>query len=61
MRLLRDQQGMVLVYELEPSVKDTAPSVLVFESPGRSARLEHYPKEWKDLSNEQLLALREVH
>ena len=52
---------MVLVYELEPSVKDTAPSMLVFESPGQSARLEHYPAGWKGLSNDQLLALREVH
>ena len=61
MRLIRDQHGMVLVYELEPSVKDTAPSMLVFESPGQSARLEHYPAGWKGLSNDQLLALREVH
>ena len=61
MRLLRDQHGMVLVYELEPSVKDSGPSMLVFESPGRSAKLEHYPAGWKGLSNDQLLALRDVH
>ena len=61
MRLLRDQHGMVLVYELEPSKLDAGPSALVFESPGHSARLEHYPKSWQALSNDQLLALRDVH
>ena len=61
MRLLRDQSGMVLVYELEPSVRDTGPRMLVFESPGRSVRLERYPASWKGFSNDQLLALRDVH
>jgi len=39
MRVLRDS-SMVLVYGLEPSAKESGPSLLVFESPGRSARLE---------------------
>jgi hypothetical protein len=61
MRLIRNQQlGMVLVYELEPSVADAGPRTLVFESGKWSMRLEHYPAEWRRLPDDQLLAMRTV-
>lgn len=61
MRLIRDQQqGMVLVYELEPSVADAGPRSLVFESGQWNTRLDHYPAEWRRLPDGELLALRVV-
>jgi hypothetical protein len=61
MRLIRHQQlGMVLVYELEPSVADAGPRSLVFESGQWSMRLEHYPAEWRRLPDEELLAMRTI-
>ena len=59
MRLIRDRnQGMILVYELEPSVADAGPRKLMFESKEWCARLEHYPAEWRRLADDELLALR---
>jgi hypothetical protein len=63
MRLIRDAHlGMVLVYELEPSVVDSGPRHLVFEATTWASRLEKYPAEWRRLPNDELLALRgELH
>jgi hypothetical protein len=63
MRLIRDTHlGMVLVYELEPSVVDSGPRHLVFEATTWASRLEKYPAEWRRLPNDELLALRgELH
>lgn len=61
MRLIRNEQlGMVLVYELEPSVADAGPRSLVFESGQWSMRLEHYPAEWRRLPDDELLKMREL-
>lgn len=58
MRLIRHpDQGMVLVYEREPSFTDTSPRTLIFESGTSCTRLFQYPSEWRRLSDEELLAL----
>lgn len=59
MRVIRDQrQGIVLVYEIEPSATDTRPRSLVFESGEWRAQIDHYPADWRHLADEELLALR---
>jgi hypothetical protein len=55
--LQRKSQGMVLVYELEPTVVSAGPSLLVFESVMRKAQIEHYPSNWRTLSDDDLIAL----
>jgi hypothetical protein len=58
MRLIRDkQQGLILVYELEPAIVNAGPRSLVFESGAWSARLEDYPADWRRLTDEALVAL----
>lgn len=58
MRLIRDQhEGMVLVYELEPTAADAGPRTLVFESGQWRSRLGDYPADWRRMADDQLLAL----
>jgi len=61
MRMVRDGNDVVLVYELEPSKTNPAPPALVFESRRETSRLSEYPKSWRRLTPEQLLALRPHH
>ena len=59
MRMLRDpNQGMVLVYETEPAAGVSEPASLVFETGSWRVRLEHYPPEWRRMSDQALLDLR---
>ena len=59
MRMLRDpNQGMVLVYETEPAAGVRETSSLVFETGSWRARVEHYPPEWRKMSDQELLDLR---
>jgi hypothetical protein len=60
MRLLRDDfEELVLVYELT-GPRETDARMLVIESGGGRAvtRLEHYPANWRQLRDADLLALR---
>ena len=58
MRVLhRKSQGIVAVYEQDPTLDDTTPT-LVFESPVKCTRLSHYPAEWQRMSEEELVALQ---
>jgi hypothetical protein len=62
MRMVKDEtDGVVLVYELEPSKTNPEPPALVFESRRECSRLLQYPAEWRRLTPEQLLALRPGH
>ena len=61
MRIVKDGNEVVLVYELEPSKTNPTPSALVFESRKETSRLDHYPNSWRRLTPEQLLALRPHH
>ena len=62
MRMVKDERdGVVLVYELEPSKTNPEPPTLVFESRSECSRLSQYPAEWRRLTPEQLLALRPGH
>jgi hypothetical protein len=55
--LHRKSQGMVLVYELEPTVVNAGPRLLVFESVKTVKQLERYPDDWRKLSDDELIAL----
>jgi hypothetical protein len=62
MRMVKDERdGVVLVYELEPSKTNPQPPALVFESRRESLRLSQFPTDWRRLTPEQLLALRNDH
>jgi hypothetical protein len=52
----RKSVGMVAVFEQDAPVG--ARKVLVFESPTFCTRVEHYPKEWQRLSDDELSTLR---
>lgn len=57
MRVARDSSGgMVLVYEADPSLA-TGPAALVFETTRGKVRLEHYPHDWRRLSDRELIVL----
>ena len=51
-------EGMVVVYELDPTASDAGPRILVFETLGNVERLEQYPEQWRLLEDDELLALR---
>lgn len=55
--LHRSSQGTVLVYELEPTIVNEGPRLLVFESMKTTARLEHFPDDWRKLGDDELIAL----
>ena len=55
MRMVRTSKEMVLVYQ--PEVSTTAPA-LVFESGGGTVSLDHFPDDWRHLSDRELLRLR---
>ena len=55
--LHRKSQGMVLVYELEPTIVNAGPRLLVFESVKATKQLEKFPDDWRKLSDDELIAL----
>lgn len=59
MRLVRDNEDLVLVYELS-GMEFSDPRSLVIEWNGgrKSARLYHYPANWRQLRDTDILALR---
>ena len=61
LRMIRDGDDVILVYESEPSKANPAPAALVFESRRECLRLSDYPNEWRRFTPEQLLALRPGH
>ena len=56
MRVLKDGEGMVLVYEAEPAA-NAGPRSLVFESGKGRFRLDQYPQTWRIMSDHELLSL----
>jgi hypothetical protein len=58
MRVLhRKSQGIVAVYEQDPTLDDAAPT-LVFESPVKCTRLSQFPAEWQRMSDDELVSLQ---
>ena len=55
--LQRKSQGVVLVYELEPMVVNAGPRLLVFESVKSVQQFEHFPDDWRRLSDDDLIAI----
>ena len=56
MRVVRHpEQGMVLVYELDPAPGSR--SSLIFESGTSCTRLFHYPSDWRRMPDADLIAL----
>ena len=59
MRLVRDNEDLVLVYELSAIQPTEARSLVIEWNSGRqSARLYQYPANWRQLRDADLLALR---
>lgn len=59
MRMIRDPlQGMVLVYQLEPTAQDHRPPALVMETGEWCVKLEDFPANWRELKDDELLKLR---
>lgn len=59
MRVLhRKSQGIVAVYEQDPTADEAGARTLVFESPARCVRLSHFPAEWQRLSDDELVAIQ---
>ena len=58
MRVLhRRSQGIVAVYEQDPTLDDAKPT-LVFESPAKCTRLSQFPADWQRMSEDDLVALQ---
>ena len=58
MRVLhRKSQGIVAVYEQDPTLDDTT-RTLVFESPVKCTRLSQFPADWQRMSEDDLVALQ---
>ena len=55
--LHRKSQGMVLVYELEPTIVNAGPRLLVFESVKATKQIETFPDDWRKLADDDLIAL----
>jgi hypothetical protein len=59
MRMMhRKSQGLVAVYEQDPTADEAGTRRLVFESLTSCTRLDKFPSEWQRLSDEELAALR---
>lgn len=59
MRMIRDPlQGMVLVYQMEPATTDQGPPALIMETGEWCVRLDEYPSNWRELTDDELLKLR---
>lgn len=59
MRVLhRKSQGVVAVYEQDPTADSAGTRTLVFESPAKCVKLAHFPPEWQRLSDDELVAIQ---
>lgn len=60
MRVLhRRSQGIVAVYEQDPTAADVAtPRTLVFETPVSCTKITQFPLEWQRLSDDELVAIQ---
>ena len=56
----RKSQGIVAVYEQDPTAVEDGPRALVFESSAVCTQLASYPKDWHRLSDEELIALQRL-
>lgn len=54
----RKSQGIVAVYEQDPTVADAGKRSLVFETPKACTRVTHFPESWQRLSDDELIALQ---
>jgi hypothetical protein len=54
----RKSQGIVAVYEQDPTAADAGTRKLVFETGKERAQLTSFPLEWQRLSDDELIALR---
>ena len=58
MRMMhRKSQGLVAVYEQDPTADQAGKRALVFESLVSSTRLENFPSEWHRLTDDELTEL----
>ena len=61
MRMMhRKSQGLVAVYEQDPTAAEAGTRRLVFESLTSCTRVDSFPSEWQRLSDDELAALRRV-
>jgi hypothetical protein len=59
MRMMhRKSQGLVAVYEQDPTADEAGTRRLVFESLKSCTRLDKFPADWQRLTDEELAALR---
>ena len=54
----RKSQGIVAVYEQDPTVDEAGSRTLVFETPKVCTRLAQFPAHWQLLSDEELIKLQ---
>jgi hypothetical protein len=61
MRLVRDNEDFVLVYELAgPELSDARSLVIEWNGGRQSTRLYEYPSNWRQLRDAELLAMRRL-
>ena len=61
MRMMhRKSQGIVAVYEQDPTAAEAGTRNLVFESVTSCTRVENFPSEWQRLSDDDLAAIRKA-
>ena len=54
----RKSQGIVAVYEQDPTVADAGKRLLVFETPKCCTRVTQFPEAWQRLSDDELVAIQ---
>ena len=54
----RKSQGIVAVYEQDPTVAQSGTRTLVFESSAACTRIADFPAQWQLLSDDELSAMR---
>ena len=54
----RKSQGIVAVYEQDPTVARAGQRSLVFETPRSCTRVTQFPEGWQRLSDDELVALQ---
>jgi hypothetical protein len=54
----RKSQGIVAVYEQDPTVADAGKRSLVFETPKCCTRVSQFPDGWQRLSDDELVEIQ---
>lgn len=54
----RKSQGIVAVYEQDPTVTDAGRRTLVFETPRSCTRVTQFPETWQRLSDDELVEIQ---